>query len=509
MSVKAFIDEATEAALGIDAANRQVDLAKEGVEAARAALEASRAAVDTAKYGVTAAKEVFESFAERAEQYGLTRSKFKDVIERMKSVLADIGAIEVLATEQVEAVEQKPKAPRKRKGEAVAETASTEQSVHQPSQAAERTADAVSDETNTAEVSTGVAFTEALANLVATEEIIVAELTDPVSIAAAEQAAAVGHREFKDVVTAVEPASGDTRSETAAGPIEKAGEEWTASVDAAIEANSLRAGRDVVVGESTDLEVIAAVAEIAEIETELEDAAVYVEDLASDVDQDEVEDELDNSMAEQELLDFVEELTSDNDVKKVLSAAVKVVSWHTTNVAKAVLRTHSSPLSLAGVLVAGDSAYAPKDVRDAYTVALSFGGEKLAAAISWFNKSLDLMADAKPVGDFRFTEAAKPARVRKQEPVEVEAAPEPTGPAVEVQTAEPTSEVAPDTADALDEVIDATAESTEVTETIEDMQLFAAPEEEEASEAAVPEPAPAVEKPAPVAPKITKPSWLK
>jgi hypothetical protein len=501
MNVKAFIDEATEAALGIDAANRQVDLAKEGVEAARAALEASRVAVDAAKQGVTAAKEVFESYAERAEQYGLTRSKFKDVVERLKSVLADIGAVEVAAAAEHEAVEQKPKAPRKRKGEAAAETAPTEQSSEQaPAQvdvepAVASAADAQAGATAEVEVSTSTAFTEALAASVANEDIIIAELADPVE--PEEEAAPVETPE-------------PTRDEA----IQTAVEEQIASVVAIFDVdahNILRTEREVVVAVSTDPEVIAAVAEIAEIETYVEDAGIEVEETAPEIDQDEEEDELDNSMAEQELLDLVDDIgTSDDDVKKVLSAAIKVVSWYTTSVAKAVLRTHSSPLTLAGVLVVEDSAYAPKDIKDAYNVALAFGGEKLAAAISWFNKSLDLTAEAKPVEDFRFTEAAKPARVRKQEPADVASSPKPDETVVEAPAAEVVAETATETSEALDEVIDATAETSEVSETIEDMQLFTASEEDEAPEttAAQPEPAPVVEKPVPTPPKVTRPPWL-
>jgi hypothetical protein len=522
MSVKAFIDEATEAALGIDAANRQVDLAKEGVEAARAALEASRVAVDTAKQGVTAAKEVFESFVERAEQYGLTRSKLKDVVERMKSLLADIGAIEVVAAaEPTEAAEQKPKTPRKRKGEASVETAPVEQTAEQGAQVDSEpvvasAADAQAGETTEVEDGTGTTFTEALAASVANEEIIIAELTDPVSIAAAEKAASVGHVEWNDVTVAaeseVEAAPVEAPEPNRAEAVQAAVEDQIASVVALFDVDvQLRTEREVVVGESTDPEVIAAVAEIEEIEADVEDAGIEVEETASEVEQDESEeDELDNSMAEQELLDFVDDVgTSDDDVKKVLSAAVKVVSWHTTNVAKAVLRTHSSPLTLAGVLVVEDSAYAPKDIKEAYTVALSFGGEKLAAAISWFNKALDLMADAKPVEDFRFTEAAKPARARKQEPSEV-AAPKADEPVVETPAAGIVAESAPETSEALDEVIDATVEAADVSETIEDMQLFTAPEGDEPSEAVAPEPepAPVAEKAPPAPPKVTRPSWL-
>ncbi len=519
MNVKAFIDEATEAALRIDQANRQVEIAKEGVEAARAALEASRAAVDTAKQGVTAAKEEFDTFAERAEQYGLTRSKFKDVVERMKSVLADIGAIEVAAAEPTEPVEQKPKTPRKRKGEAAIETAPTEQSGEQaPNTGADQSASVAvtevavepatvletasehsslqADEESLGALATRIAnnpsVMAALAALEAEETagdgILIAELTDPVSIAA---------------VAEFDLPAEDDLPVTEAETVAVAADEQTAAVatpDISDIANIFRREPEaVVVGESKDEAVIAEVAKAVEAHTTTTTAEAP----------EEAEEELDNSVAEQELIDFVDEIgTSDNDVKAVLTAAVKVVSWHTTNVAKTVLRTQPSPLTLPGVLVVEDAEYAPKDIKEAYTVALSFGGEKLAAAISWFNKSLDLLADAKPVEDFRFSEPVKVPRAKKEEPAPV-VAPAAAPQAPETVVAEVTETPA---ADELDEVIDVTDATSEVTETIEDMQLFSeadeAPEAEAEASAEVAVSEPEV-KPVPVAPKVSKPSWLK
>jgi hypothetical protein len=551
MNVKAFIDEATEAALKIDQANRQVESAKEGVEAARAALEASRAAVDTAKQGVTAAKEEFDSFAERAEQYGLTRSKFKDVVERMKSVLADIGAIELAATEPTEPVEQKPKAARKRKGEVTTETAQTEQAgeqapatdvadqsttipsgdamvttveelashlaatgvevrirdvatlgtpealeapevAEQPATAVETTAETLVDDEILPEIADRIAnnplVMKALAALdtdeTAGDEVLIVNLTDPVTIASAKAAADAGYGEWPSPMEAL--AAEDQPGEPAAATIE-------------IEeiANILRSGPEpVVVAESKDDEVIAEVAKVIEAHTTTSTAETL----------EEVDEELDNSVAEQELLDFVDEVgTSDNDVKAVLIAAVKVVSWHTTNIAKTILRTQPSPLTLPAVLVVEDAEYAPKDIKEAYAVAVSFGGEKLAAAISWFNKSLDLLADAKPVEDFRFSEPVKAPRAKKEE------ASSPAAAAVAPETPAPTvAETVKTPSDAeLDEVIDATDAASEVSETIEDMQLFAEAEEADGpTEIETPVP-PKEEKVVPVPPRVSKPSWLK
>lgn len=467
MNVKAFIDEATEAALRIDQANRQVEIAKEGVEAARAALEASRAAVDTAKQGVTAAKEEFDTFAERAEQYGLTRSKFKDVVERMKSVLADIGAIEVAAAEPTEPVEQKPKAPRKRKGQDA-----NEQTAEQaPQQTTEQAPQQTEGES-----------LHGLATLEAEETADAANAESPSTDGDVEDAAATVDLPAVEVLPAA-----DEQADAA-----------DATPDIADIANILRGEPEtVVVGETKHEVVVAEAAKAVEAHT------------TTTVAQEEAEEEFDNSVAEQELLDFVDEIgTSDNDVKAVLIAAVKVVSWHTSNVAKTVLRTQPSPLTLPGVLVVEDAEYAPTDIKEAYTVALSFGGEKLAAAISWFNKSLDLLADAKPIEDFRFSEPVKAPRAKKEEPTPVAA------PAAAPEARE-TVVVETPAADELDEVIDVTDASSEVTETIEDMQLFSEAEEaqaeaEAASAVAAPEPqVKPEEKPAPVAPKVSKPSWLK
>ncbi|MCZ7861825.1 hypothetical protein O9X98_10575 [Agrobacterium salinitolerans] len=518
MNVKAFIDEATEAALRIDQANRQVDIAKEGVETARAALEASRAAVDTAKQGVTAAKEEFDTFAERAEQYGLTRSKFKDVVERMKSVLADIGAIEVAAVEPTEPVEQKPKTPRKRKGEAAIETAPTEQSGEQaPNTGADQSASVAVTETaeepaTARETALGQAplrvageslneIAERLANNPAVMRALATlEANEAAEVATVEPSA---EGEVEDAVAEFDLPAGDELPVAEAETVAVATDEQAAAVaspDISDIANIFRREPEtVVVGESKDEAVIAEVAKAVEAHTTTTTAEAP----------EEAEEELDNSVAEQELIDFVDEIgTSDNDVKAVLTAAVKVVSWHTTNVAKTVLRTQPSPLTLPGVLVVEDAEYAPKDIKEAYTVALSFGGEKLAAAISWFNKSLDLLADAKPVEDFRFSEPVKVPRAKKEEPAPV-VAPAAAPQAPETVVAEVTETPA---ADELDEVIDVTDATSEVTETIEDMQLFSeadeAPEAEAEASAEVAVSEPEV-KPVPVAPKVSKPSWLK
>jgi hypothetical protein len=476
MNVKAFIDEASEAALKIDAANRQVEVAKDAVEAARAALEASKGGVDAAKHGVAAAKEVFETYAERADQYGLTRSKFKDVVERMKSVLADIGAIEPLTAEAAEPIDQKkPRVARKPRGDQF------------------------------------VAIMDAAVR--ADPDILVAELTDPASRALAESAALAGHQEFSTEPTI----QIDTPSDTPAEVIGTADNEnqpanglvEVATLEDLVEyslQNNLRRHRDEgTIMASSDPEVIAEVEKVIDIVSTAK--VPELEAISSD---EEIEDELDNSIAEQELLDLVDEVgTTDDDVKKVLAAAIKVVAWHTAAVANAVLRTHSSPLTLAGVLVVEDAGYAPKDIQDAYAVALSFGGEKLAAAISWFNSALDLLADAKPIDDFRFTPAEEPNRARKVEPTaekQTEVAP-----TVEIEITELSEPASTETTEALDEVIDATAETDDGSETIEDMQLFAAPEEAEVNEDVVvtPEPVQLVERAVPVPPRVSKPSWLK
>ncbi|MCV9963595.1 hypothetical protein OIU34_16980 [Pararhizobium sp. BT-229] len=504
MDVKAFIFEATDKSLKIDAAIREVDAAKEAVEAARAAVEAAKAGVEAAKQGVVAAKEELDTYAERAEEFGLTRSKFKDAVERMKTLLTDIGAVESGSAETSEAAvsEPKQKAPRKRKGPEAAEQ-TTEQATQQAEgESLQETASRIAN--NPAVIETLSPFETEVADLAANDEILVAELTDPVSIAAAA-AAAARHAEWpavnrdQTVATVVEPSTPAASADEAVvadAPVEAPA---AATVEIEEIANIFRREPEtVVVGETKGETVIAEVAKVVEAHTTTSTAAAT----------EEVEDELDNSIAEQELLDFVDEVgTSDDDVKAVLSAAIKVVSWHTTNVAKAALRTQPSPLTLAGVLVVEDAGYTPKDIQDAYKVALSFGGEKLTAAISWFNKSLDLLADAKPVEDFRFSEPVKATRAKKEEPaVEPAPAPEEAAPAVTVvETQDSVSN------DALDEVIDATEAGSDVAETIEDMQLFSAPEaEDEAPEAPAPEVAKPEEKPAAsLPPKISKPSWLK
>lgn len=492
MDVKAFIFEATDKSLKIDAAIKEVEAAKEAVEAARAAVEAAKAGVEVAKQGVVAAKEELDTYAERAEEFGLSRSKFKDAVERMKTLLTDIGAVEG-STESTEAtaVEPKQKAPRKRKGEAVVETAPTEQSGDEASNI-----DADPSAATLAEVSVPVVSvveeTE-VAEEPTTAADSTSEMTDD-----GENLSAMADRIANNpaVMNALAALDTDNAADVVEPEVEavvEPSEAATTTTEIEEIANILRREPEaVVVAETKDEAVIAEAAKAVEAHTTTTTAT----------EAEEIEDDLDNSVAEQELLDFVDEVgTSDNDVKAALSAAIKVVSWHTTNVAKAPLRTQPSPLTLAGVLVVEDAGYAPKDIQEAYKVALSFGGEKLAAAISWFNKSLDLLADAKPVEDFRFSEPVKATRAKKEEPaVEPATVPEET-----VVTVVETQD------SALDEVIDATEAGSAVAETIEDMQLFSAPEaDEETAETPAPEAAKPEEKPAAsLPPKVSKPSWLK
>jgi hypothetical protein len=493
MNVKTFIDEATDAALKIDQANRQVDIAKEGVESARAALEASRAAVDTAKQGVTAAKEEFDSFAERAEQYGLTRSKFKDIVERMKSVLADIGAIEGYSdlTETTSA-EPKQKVARKRKVDDTVEKASTKQVQTEGSTVAVGTNAEITVENSTSDVSPDETQASEGTNIDTTS-------TSPLTLrdedvhSMADRIA--NNPEVMEALAALETDNAEASSTDGEAEVEAVAD--GAVPDIADIANILRREPEtVVLGETKDENVIAEVAKVVEAHTTT----------STSIETEDNDDELDNNVAEQELLDFVDEVgTSDNDVKSVLTAAIKVVAWHTTNVAKAPLRTQPSPLTLAGVHAVEDAGYAPKDIQEQYKIALTFGGEKLAAAISWFNKALDLLADAKPVEDFRFAEPVKSARAKKEDLAEV-VTPQAQETLVEMHADDNVSAAN----DALDEVIDATDAGLVAPEKIEDIQLFAEPDTK--AEVSV-EPAPEVSKPEekPVTtftPRVSKPSWL-
>ena len=428
MDVKAFIFEATDKAIKIDEAERGVDAAKEAVEAARAALEATKAGVDAAKQVVVAAKEELAGYAERAEEFGLTRSKFKDAVERMKTLLADIGAVETVSSDAADPAEAKPKITRKRKS---------------------------------AEASS-VTLADAMEGAVKDEELVViGEITDPASAALAEKAAEVGHVEWADVASPaveVEP----------------------------------------VIAETSDPEVVAAVEEV------LEQGHV----VTTTQPQAEEEDELDNSFAEQELTDYVAELGStDKDVVAALEGAIKVVSWHATNVDRSELRTMPSPLTLSAVLAAEDVDYLPAEIKAAYAAATAHGGEKLGAAIAWFNKGIELLADGKSVTDFRFAEPAKAPRAAKPAFVA-----EPVSENTQDEDTELTEEEA-DIASAMYEVIGDVPADVGYTETIEDMEIFSPAEEtEEPAAASVVEetaPVPVAEEPKPAAAAPKRPAWLK
>jgi hypothetical protein len=116
MDVRAFISEATDSLL-------KVELAHKTVEAAKLKIEEAKADLEIAKAGVATAKEGFEGYVDQAEGYGLTKSRFKDAVERMKGLLVDIGALAAVtapaaAAPSAEQGEPKVKAPRKKKGTA-------------------------------------------------------------------------------------------------------------------------------------------------------------------------------------------------------------------------------------------------------------------------------------------------------------------------------------------------------------------------------------------------------
>lgn len=426
MNVVAFITEATEKSLKIDEAIRGVDTAKEAVEAARAAVEAAKANVEAAKQAVTAAKEDLDGYSDRAEEFGLTKAKFKDAVERMKSLLADIGAVEGTSSDTSEQAEPKQKTPRKRKTQEVVETAQ-----------------------------------EPAVTAADPDVIMIGEIKDVATAISVEKAAEIGHVEIDAVAPSTE-------------------EEPAVEVEAE---------QEVVPATEEVVEPVAPATETIEVET------VSQPELVTETPVDGTTyDELDNSFAEQELTDFVDELgSSDIEVNNVLTSAIKVVSWHATNVLRKELRTSPSPLTLAGVLAAEGIDYMPQDIATAYSTATTHGGEKLAAAISWFNKGIDLLAEAKDVEDFTF----------KQKPVPVQ------------KTVEKT-EIATPVVTEVEEAPEAEAEIGGFdgeAETIEDMEIFAAPSDD-TDEAEVPTSVAetpvveTVEEPKPAAPAPKRPAWL-
>ena len=425
MDVKSFIYEATDKALLVDEALKGVETAKEAVEAAKAAVETARAGVETAKAAVSAARDELETYAEQAETYGLTKAKFKETVDRMKTLLAEIGAAE-LSADAVE-TQPKPKAQRKRKNQEADAGADSKPSG----------GDAVAD--------------------------------NP-----AEEAAA--------------PAQPVETSEPVESPTAAEFPEGDETADADLYDNHIRV-----------VDAVEVPIELAVNVTGPTPAAPADEAPAADAS---ATEELDNSFAERELLDYVDELgPSDEDVATVLRAAVKVVSWYASNVAKAPLTTHPSPLTLAAVLSAEAAGYLPKEVQEAYDTALTFGGESLAAAISWFNRSLDLMAEGKDTEDFRF--APHP---------EEEATLQPEAGGEEGTLPDEPAEAVPEVP-AID-AGDATPDEETEEGTIGGMQLFSSddePVEPEAGPAASPAPEPAVapEKPVSRPPTVSKPAWLK
>lgn len=473
MDVMAFIFESTQKALKIDAAHRAVDDAKAAVEAARAAVEAAKAGVETAKLGVVAAKEELDSWSEQAEGFGLTKAKFKDAVERMKSLMGDVGAVA---------------APQ---GEATVPAAPVEQG--EPKVRTPRKKKATEDEASTApeaahgEVQAFAAFPSEGEGEAA---LSVAE------VAQDEAAASVG---------SVLASNGFLSDEARVAAI-------LAVSDASDEADqAVAAEPEAVVEEkpasAIDEEPAAPVEDVAEEPTEEVEEEAVAEESASEEDAEEEpvedEDEIDNELPAAELEELVTEIATDADVVKVLHSAIKLARWHADTVTKTVLRTSPSPLTAAVIAAAEDHAYLPANVAP-HLAAVNAKSEKIEELLSWFAKALELASENKAGSIVQFTFAEpKPAAVK---PVTASAPP-----FVKPKAAEPAAEaVAPVAATAPEPSLgEGMSSETGYAETIDDLELFAetpAQAAEEAKEEPAPAPAAAPVAAAPV--KVTKPAWL-
>ena len=109
MDVASFILEAAPKAL-------KIDIAAKDVENAEAALVQARERVKSSKENLSQAKSDFSECANRAEEFNLTKPKFKDAVDRMKTILTDVGALNPAeALSGSDNNDQKPKTRRTRK----------------------------------------------------------------------------------------------------------------------------------------------------------------------------------------------------------------------------------------------------------------------------------------------------------------------------------------------------------------------------------------------------------
>lgn len=117
---KNLLFKASEAAIGITAAQAAIDEARRLVEEAKAGVE-------TAKIGLSEAKAAYEAVISDIVASGVPSSKAKKAVEDMNRIFADVGIIDAADETSAE-----PKAPRKKKAEAV-QAPETPASVKTPS----------------------------------------------------------------------------------------------------------------------------------------------------------------------------------------------------------------------------------------------------------------------------------------------------------------------------------------------------------------------------------------
>lgn len=124
MDVKTYI---------FSAAEKLVDFerAQEAANAAKAALELAKQQHEDAKTRAASAKDEYTDLVARCDEFGLSKSKFKDAIEKMKGILVELGAMDAddTAKPKDKASSKKASAPSKSEdASTTVETAASEPS---------------------------------------------------------------------------------------------------------------------------------------------------------------------------------------------------------------------------------------------------------------------------------------------------------------------------------------------------------------------------------------------
>jgi hypothetical protein len=454
MTIMEILMQACNASIKADAAEENWNRARLALdEAERVAAQAADALAE-AEQRVAESRNAIEEPLRLGIEQGLDKDRFYDALQRMKSVMYDLGAVDAAGANQAptasaaERAEPKARAPRKRKGQSAEQEAAAGQATAPETVVEDSLPAALSDRDGHAPASTDV---DATASSVDTDN-------------ARRPAGA----DFADAVRAF------MKSEPDVVIVEEAAvAEFPVSAD-------LSVGADIVVAE--DVAIVEATADEGD---------------AADAPADE---KVDNSIAVGEIRELIDDFVEDSEVRSALHSSLSIIEWHAGEVKNSVIRPAPSPLRIEAIVEAVEERYVPANVTAHFAVASARGVEKLADILTWFAEVIELVSDARPdlVKQIKFAGPASDVTARSAE--EVVTQPDPASVSAELPSDAAGDE--PEYAEAIDGMELFTQSEEEAAE--DEAERIVEPLV--ATPVPAPSPAPAVVA-APV--PVKRPSWLK